>query len=79
MLGHVRSAFHATTTTPRRPGSNGVAHPGTPHVTVRSRMFTVFSKLMASDDVPVCFSSIVTLKGGLSHWLPSSGGPCHIY
>ena len=25
------------------------------------------------------FSSIVTLKGGLSRWLPSSGGPCHIY
>ena len=25
------------------------------------------------------FSSIVTLKGGLSRWLPSSSGPCRVY
>ena len=48
-------------------------------VTVRSRMFTVFLQTNGFRRCAGLFSSIVTLKGGLSRWLPSSGGPCHVY
>ena len=48
-------------------------------VTVRSRMFTVFLQTNGFRRCAGLFSSIVTLKCGLSHWLPSSGGPCRVY
>ena len=51
----------------------------TPYVTVRSRMFTVVLQTNGFRRCAGLFSSIVTLKGGLSCWLPSSGGPCRVY
>ena len=49
------------------------------YVTVRSRMFMVFLQTNGFRRCAGLFSSIVTLKGGLSHCLPSSSGPCRVY
>ena len=51
-----------------------------PYVTVCSR--ELFRVVLQTNGFRRCaglFSSIVTLKGGLSRWLLSSGGPCRVY
>ena len=42
-------------------------------------MFTVVLQTNGLRRCAGLFSSIVTLKGRLSCWLPSSGGPCRVY